>query len=99
MAFAMTQRSGAGGAETKHFNVGQYRRKQNEEKDVQDASFFDRNNPVRPHAPHPPAPTPRACPWFALQILNPLLREMQLQEATWLVFVCGARAASAEFGT
>jgi len=34
------------GHETKHFNVGQYRRKQNEENDVQDASFFDHNNPA-----------------------------------------------------
>lgn len=35
------------GHETKHFNVGQYRRKQNEQSNVQDASFFDHNNPVR----------------------------------------------------
>lgn len=34
------------GHETKHFNVGQYRRKQNEAADVQDASFFDHNNPA-----------------------------------------------------
>lgn len=32
------------GHETKHFNVGQYRRKQNGAADVQDASFFDHNN-------------------------------------------------------
>ncbi len=46
----LVQSGGGGrgwGAETKHFNVGQYRRKQNEENDVQDASFFDHNNPVR----------------------------------------------------
>lgn len=35
------------GHETRHFNVGQYRRKQNDTSEVQDASFFDRNNPVR----------------------------------------------------
>ncbi len=35
------------GHDTRHFNVGQYRRKQKGESDVQDAAFFDHNNPVR----------------------------------------------------
>lgn len=44
------------GHETQHFNVGQYRRKQNDKSEVQDASFFDHNNPVRP-----PWSTSRSC--------------------------------------
>ena len=35
------------GHPTRHFNVGQYRRKQKGEADVQDAAFFDHNNPAR----------------------------------------------------
>ena len=34
------------GHTTRHFNVGQYRRKQKGE-DMQDAAFFDHNNAVR----------------------------------------------------
>jgi hypothetical protein len=34
------------GHTTAHFNVGQYRRTQKGEADVQDAAFFDHNNPV-----------------------------------------------------
>lgn len=44
-------RAGRLGHPTRHFNVGQYRRKQKGEADVQDAAFFDHNNPVRPAAP------------------------------------------------
>ena len=36
------------GHTTRHFNVGQYRRKQKGE-DLQDAAFFDHNNTVRFH--------------------------------------------------
>lgn len=32
--------------------MGQYRRKQNDKSEVQDASFFDHNNPVRPTLDH-----------------------------------------------
>ena len=32
------------GHDTKHFNVGQYRRTQKGADDVQDAAFFDHNN-------------------------------------------------------
>ena len=35
------------GHDTRHFNVGQYRRKQRGEDEIQDASFFDHKNPVR----------------------------------------------------
>lgn len=34
------------GHETRHFNVGQYRRKLKQHNEVQDAQFFDRSNPV-----------------------------------------------------
>lgn len=34
------------GHKTAHFNVGQYRRIQKAEEQVQDASFFDHNNQV-----------------------------------------------------
>lgn len=34
------------GHDTKHFNVGQYRRVQKGDEEVQDASFFDPNNEV-----------------------------------------------------
>ncbi len=41
------------GHDTRHFNVGQYRRKQRGEDEIQDASFFDHKNPVRcAHASH-----------------------------------------------
>ena len=46
MAWAVPRRLGH---PTRHFNVGQYRRKQKGEADVQDAAFFDHNNPARPH--------------------------------------------------
>ena len=35
------------GHDTRHFNVGQYRRKQRGDDELQDASFFDHKNPVR----------------------------------------------------
>src|SRR5690349_181943 len=41
------------GHETRHFNVGQYRRRQNSDAQVQDASFFDHNNPVSDVLPCP----------------------------------------------
>ena len=34
------------GHDTRHFNVGQYRRKQRNEDEIQDASMFDHKNPV-----------------------------------------------------
>lgn len=34
------------GHDTKHFNVGQYRRVQKTASEIQDASFFDPNNEV-----------------------------------------------------
>ena len=34
------------GHETKHFNVGSYRRKQRGEDEIQEADFFDHNNTV-----------------------------------------------------
>ena len=34
------------GHDTRHFNVGQYRRKQRGDDEIQDASFFDHKNPV-----------------------------------------------------
>jgi 6-phosphofructo-2-kinase/fructose-2,6-biphosphatase len=34
------------GHPTAHFNVGQYRRREKDKGDVQDAAFFDHNNPV-----------------------------------------------------
>ena len=37
------------GHDTKHFNVGQYRRVQKTASEVQDASFFDPNNEVASH--------------------------------------------------
>ncbi|KAK9833381.1 hypothetical protein WJX81_000334 [Elliptochloris bilobata] len=40
------------GHPTRHFNVGQYRRKQKGESDVQDAAFFDHNNPAGREARH-----------------------------------------------
>lgn len=43
------------GHDTKHFNVGQYRRVQKSASEVQDASFFDPNNEVSPLC-HPMAP-------------------------------------------
>ena len=40
------------GHDTKHFNVGQYRRVQKSAAEVQDASFFDPNNEVPLPAQH-----------------------------------------------
>ena len=51
------------GHETQHFNVGQYRRKQNDKSEVQDASFFDHNNPVRPHPAAPATAADQAAGW------------------------------------
>jgi hypothetical protein len=39
------------GHDTRHFNVGQYRRKQRGDDEIQDASFFDHKNPVRSGTP------------------------------------------------
>ena len=57
------------GHDTRHFNVGQYRRKQRGDDAIQDASFFDHKNPVRSIMPFTSAL------WLSQTSLHGLLRQ------------------------